>query len=37
VFFHIIHHENYHRGQVIMALQRFGVDPPNFDYILLAD
>ncbi len=35
ILFQILNHENYHRGQVIMALQRLGVDPPNFDYVLL--
>ena len=33
--FHILNHENYHRGQAVMALQRLGVDPPNFDYVFL--
>lgn len=35
ILFHILNHENYHRGQVVMALQRLGIDPPNFDYVLL--
>jgi uncharacterized damage-inducible protein DinB len=35
VLFHVLNHENYHRGQVIMVLQRLGYDPPNFDYVLL--
>lgn len=35
VLFHILNHENYHRGQVVMALQRLGMDPPNFDYAFL--
>jgi len=35
VLFHIFNHENYHRGQVITALQRLGVDPPNFDYCIV--
>lgn len=35
--FQILNHENYHRGQVVMLLQRLGGDPPNFDYILLKD
>jgi uncharacterized damage-inducible protein DinB len=35
VLFHIVNHENYHRGQIIMTLQRMGIDPPNFDFILL--
>jgi uncharacterized damage-inducible protein DinB len=33
--FQIFNHENYHRGQIIMTLQRMGIDPPNFDFILL--
>ena len=37
ILFHIINHENYHRGQVVMALQRLGIDPPNFDYVLLQE
>jgi uncharacterized damage-inducible protein DinB len=37
VLFHILNHENYHRGQVITALQRLGVDPPDFDYVLLKE
>lgn len=36
ILFHALNHQNYHLGQISMALQRFGVDPPNFDYILLA-
>ena len=35
ILFHVINHENFHRGQVVTALQRLGVDPPNFDYFLL--
>jgi uncharacterized damage-inducible protein DinB len=35
ILFQILNHENYHRGQVVMALQRFGLDPPDFDYVLL--
>ena len=34
IFFHIINHENYHRGQVITLLQQNGVEPPDFDYVL---
>ncbi len=30
--FHVLHHETYHRGQVITQLQRLGLDPPDFDY-----
>lgn len=37
VLYHLINHDNYHRGQVIMALQRFEVDPPNFDFIFMKD
>jgi len=35
LLFHILNHENYHRGEVITQLQRLGLDPPNFDYLLL--
>jgi uncharacterized damage-inducible protein DinB len=35
ILFHIINHENYHRGQIVMTLQRNGIDPPNFDFVLL--
>ena len=35
ILFHILNHENYHRGQVVMRLQQLGIDPPNFDYVLL--
>jgi uncharacterized damage-inducible protein DinB len=35
MLFHILNHENYHRGQVITALQRNGVDPPDFDFVIL--
>lgn len=35
VLFHILNHENYHRGQVVMALQQMRLDPPNFDYTYL--
>jgi uncharacterized damage-inducible protein DinB len=35
VLFHILNHENYHRGQVVMRLQQLGMDPPNFDYVIL--
>lgn len=33
--FHVINHETYHRGEVVMTLQRLGFDPPNFDFVLL--
>ena len=35
VLFHILTHETHHRGQIVMALQRQGIDSPNFDYVLL--
>jgi uncharacterized damage-inducible protein DinB len=35
IFFHILNHENFHRGQVVLSLRQFGADPPDFDYILL--
>ncbi|MBC8143000.1 MAG: hypothetical protein H7Y38_16370 [Armatimonadetes bacterium] len=34
-FFHILNHENYHRGQIIARLQQHGVEVPNFDYLFL--
>ncbi len=37
VLLHICNHQTWHLGQVSMALQRLGVDPPNFDYVLLRD
>ena len=35
VVFHVCNHQTWHLGQVSMALQQMGVDPPNFDYVLL--
>ena len=35
ILFHIVNHEVHHRAQVSMALQQMGIDPPNFDYVLL--
>lgn len=35
IFFHILNHENFHRGQIITLLQQNSYDPPNFDYVLL--
>jgi len=37
VLLHICNHQTWHLGQISMALQRQGVDPPNFDYVLLCD
>lgn len=31
IVWHITNHERFHLGQVVMALQMFGEDPPNFD------
>ena len=35
ILFQVLNHENFHRGQVILILQRIGGDPPNFDYMAL--
>ena len=35
VLYHVLHHESWHRAQISMALQQFGVDPPNFDFCFL--
>ena len=35
VLFHVVNHQTWHLGQVSMALQRMGIDPPNFDYPFL--
>ena len=35
MLFHVLNHETHHRGQVSMAWQQMGVDPPDFDYIFL--
>ena len=37
ILFHIVNHENFHRGQMSMLLQHFGVDPPLFDYCFLLE
>jgi len=37
VLFHVCNHQTWHGGQISMALQRLGVDPPNFDYVFLRD
>jgi uncharacterized damage-inducible protein DinB len=37
ILFHLMNHENYHRGQVILCLQQRGFDPPNFDYVFLKE
>ncbi len=37
VLLHICNHQAWHLGQISMALQRLGVDPPNFDYVFLRD
>jgi len=35
ILFHVFNHETHHRAQISMLLQHFGVDPPNFDFVLL--
>jgi uncharacterized damage-inducible protein DinB len=37
ILFQVFNHQTYHLGQISMTLQRLGIDPPNFDYILLPD
>jgi len=37
VLLHLCNHQTWHLGQISMALQRLGVDPPNFDYVLLRE
>jgi uncharacterized damage-inducible protein DinB len=37
VLLHLCNHQTWHLGQVSMALQRLGVDPPNFDYVFLRE
>jgi len=37
VLLHLCNHQTWHMGQISMALQRLGVDPPNFDYVFLRD
>jgi uncharacterized damage-inducible protein DinB len=35
VVFQFLNHETHHRAQVSMALQQFGIDPPNFDFAIM--
>ena len=35
ILFHVFNHQVYHIGQISMALQHFGIDPPNFDFVFL--
>ncbi len=35
VVLHLCNHQTWHIGQISMALQQQGIDPPNFDYVLL--
>ncbi len=35
VILQLCNHQTWHIGQISMALQRLGIDPPNFDYVLL--
>ena len=37
VLLHLCNHQTWHLGQVSMALQRQGIDPPNFDYVFLRE
>lgn len=36
ILFHILNHEVHHRAQISMALQQFGVEPPDFDFVFLS-
>jgi uncharacterized damage-inducible protein DinB len=33
--FHMFNHQTFHLGQISMALQHFGIDPPLFDFVFL--
>lgn len=35
VLLHLCNHQTWHLGQISLAWQQIGVDPPNFDYVLL--
>jgi len=35
ILHHVCNHQTYHLGQISMTLQRWGIDPPNFDAILM--
>jgi uncharacterized damage-inducible protein DinB len=35
ILFQVFNHQTFHLGQVSMALQQLGIDPPFFDYVLL--
>jgi uncharacterized damage-inducible protein DinB len=37
VLLHICNHQTWHLGQVSMIMQQQGIDPPNFDYVLLKE
>ena len=37
VLLHLCNHQTWHLGQISMALQGMGIDPPNFDYVLLKE
>ena len=34
---HLFNHQTYHLGQISMTLQRYGIDPPNFDALLVPE
>jgi len=35
ILHHLFNHQTYHLGQVSMTMQRFGIDPPFFDAIVM--
>ena len=37
VLLHLCNHQTWHLGQVSMALQQMGLDPPNFDFVFLRE
>ena len=37
VLLHVCNQQTWHGGQISMALQRMGIDPPNFDYVFLRE
>lgn len=34
IFFHVLTHSHYHRGQIARALREAGIDPPETNYIV---
>lgn len=37
LLFHVFNHQTYHIGQISTTLQRWGIEPPNFDFLLMPD